>query len=852
MFNRVVGRALIAALWSCLSCVGFAYAQSTVTYTYDGLGRVTGATYSAGDAVSYSYDAAGNRTQTTATPPAPSVSAKSIATAYGAPGSVNLAPSGVWTGITFPAAPAKGTLSLAGSTVTYTPNAGTYGADSFTFRATGPGGASGVATVSVTVAVPVAPTVSAKALSSGYNTSGAVDLAPSGVWSAIGFPAAPGKGTLSLSGSTVTYTPNAGTYGADSFTFNATGPGGTSSAATVSVTVANPPAPTVSAKSISTGYNAAGAVNLAPAGVWSSIAFPSGPTKGTLSLSGSTVTYTPNNGTYGTDSFTFTASGPGGTSSAATVSVTVANPAAPVVANKSLSAGYNAAGAVDLAPSGVWSSISFPAGPAKGALSLSGSTVTYTPNNGAYGADSFTFQASGPGGASGQATVNVTIANPPAPTVSAKSLSTGYNAAGAVNLAPSGVWSSIGFPAAPGKGTLSLSGSTVTYTPNAGTYGADSFTFNASGPGGTSAAASVSVSVGLPPAPVVSNKVLSTGYGASGSADLAPSGVWSSIGFPNAPSKGTLSLSGSTVTYTPNGGAYGSDSFTFTASGPGGTSSVGTVSVTIGNPPAPVVSNKVLSTGYGASGSADLAPSGVWSSIGFPNAPSKGTLSLSGSTVTYTPNGGAYGADSFTFQASGPGGASSVGTVSVAIGNPPAPSVSNRSISTAHNAAGAVDLAPSGVWSSIGFPSGPSKGTLSLSGSVVTYTPNTGTYGADSFTFAASGPGGTSAAATVNVSVANPPNRAPVAENDFETFYADQPVTLWPLQNDSDPDGDPLTIVAITQPGNGVTASFTGNTISLNRIVSGTIVVTYTISDGQGHTAQANFFITGNLGTPEW
>ena len=44
-----------------------ASAQSTTAYTYDPLGRLVQVTMSNGVTVTYSYDAAGNRTQTTTT-----------------------------------------------------------------------------------------------------------------------------------------------------------------------------------------------------------------------------------------------------------------------------------------------------------------------------------------------------------------------------------------------------------------------------------------------------------------------------------------------------------------------------------------------------------------------------------------------------------------------------------------------------------------------------------------------------------------------------------------------------------------------------------------------------------------
>src|SRR3546814_8070268 len=69
-----------------------------------------------------------------------------------------------------------------------------------------------------------------------------------------------------------------------------------------------------------------------------------------------------------------------------------------------------------------------------------------------------------------------------------------------------GVHTSIAVTAAPGHGTASVAGDVVTYTPASGYYGSDSFAYAATGPGGTSAPASVQLTVGTPPAPVAADK----------------------------------------------------------------------------------------------------------------------------------------------------------------------------------------------------------------------------------------------------------------------------------------------------------------------------------------------------------
>src|SRR3546814_7364997 len=64
----------------------------------------------------------------------------------------------------------------------------------------------------------------------------------------------------------------------------------------------------------------------------------------------------------------------------------------------------------------------------------------------------------------------------------------------------------------------------VTYTPASGYYGSDSFAYAATGPGGTSAPASVQLTVGTPPAPVAADKSgVSIAYGAATPIDLASS-----------------------------------------------------------------------------------------------------------------------------------------------------------------------------------------------------------------------------------------------------------------------------------------------------------------------------------------
>ena len=124
-------------------------------------------------------------------------------------------------------------------------------------------------------------------------------------------------------------------------------------------------------------------------------------------------------------------------------------------------------------------------------------------------------------------------------------------------------------------------------------------------------------------------------------------------------------------------------------------------------------------------------------------------------------------------------------------------------------------------------------------------------------TYTASDGNGGIATSTLTITV-NPVNDAPIAVTDLITINEDTPVIITPLLNDTDVDGNPLTIISINgvllTPGvaqtivvpNGVvTISITGViTCSPNPNYSGPESFPYVIGDNNGGTATANVVIT--------
>lgn len=115
----------------------------------------------------------------------------------------------------------------------------------------------------------------------------------------------------------------------------------------------------------------------------------------------------------------------------------------------------------------------------------------------------------------------------------------------------------------------------------------------------------------------------------------------------------------------------------------------------------------------------------------------------------------------------------------------------------------------------------------------VSYTPPVNLNGVDSFTYTVRDSlGAFSNQASVTIAI-GAVNDAPVAVNDATFTNANQSVVIGVLDNDSDPENDPLTVIAVTQGANGSVANNgTQLTYTPNAGFAGSDTFSYTISDG--------------------
>lgn len=185
-----------------------------------------------------------------------------------------------------------------------------------------------------------------------------------------------------------------------------------------------------------------------------------------------------------------------------------------------------------------------------------------------------------------------------------------------------------------------------------------------------------------------------------------------------------------------------------------------------------------------------------------------------------------------------------------------APIAVDDSISVARDAAAtsiavlANDTDPESDPLTITGTSSPAHGTVSFSAGQVSYTPAAGYVGTDSFTYTITDGFGGSDTATVTITIGSGGNRPPVAANDSAQTPPATPVRIPVLGNDSDPDGDGLSITSVGTPGRGTAVINSDGTVTYTPAAGfeGNDVFSYVISDGRGGTATAQVTVQVGAG----
>ncbi|RZL19035.1 MAG: gliding motility-associated C-terminal domain-containing protein, partial [Pedobacter sp.] len=626
----------------------------------------------------------------------------------------------------------------------YTPNNGYTGPDSFTYTVKDfQGLVSNFATVSIGVSIrPTGTNDNAVTLASTPVVIPVINNDPGRAGTTVIESSLPVNGTILVNpDNSVTYTPNAGFSGRDPFTYKLKTSGGVESdPITVSVSVR----PIGVADIGNTLSGVAVTMPLKdndPSKTGTSVIPVLPPANGTIIVNASnTVTYTPNPGFSGIETYTYllrTADGLESDPISVTINVKPAGTndivVTPINTPIPISVKDN-----DLSKTGTSIILGTPT--LHGALALNASTgvVTFTPTSGYSGPDSFTYTLRTSDGLdSDPITVNITIKpvgtndEVTTPTNTPITISVKDN-----DLSNNGTTVKVLTAAAYGVTTVGTDGK-VLYTPATDFSGKDLFTYTLTTAGGA-VSDPITVIVNVKPTGLPDNVGAVTGATQIDVKANDPSKQNTTVVINTNPTSGTVSVNpGGIVTYTPNAGFTGTDVFTYTLRTPDGLIS-DPITVTLTSNPAgspDVVTTPARTPITIPVKDNDLSKTGT--TVVLVGNPLNGTVALNANNQpVYTPFDAFSGQDTFTYKLRDPSGLEST-PITVTVNVKPIGTADN--ITTPLNTAVTINIKGNDA-SSLGTNpvifSNPSHGTVSIdaSGNAI-FVPTAGYTGNDVFTY---------------------------------------------------------------------------------------------------------------------
>ncbi len=373
--------------------------------------------------------------------------------------------------------------------------------------------------------------------------------------------------------------------------------------------------------------------------------------------------------------------------------------------------------------------------------------------------------------------------------------------------------SSFGSPA---HGTATSSGSTLTYAPDTDYNGPDQFDVTVADDRNGTVTGTIHVTVTpVNDAPVATADSVTVNEDETAILDVLANDtdvdgdalvlVEASAGH------GTAAITDGKVSYTPSPDYSGADTVLYGVSDGAGGTALGTAAITVlGVNDAPSAANDTVSATEDLPLTIDVLandadPDGDSLTVASFSDPSHGAVTLEGSGLRYEPVADFNGSDSFVYSVTdGLGVDTAIVVLSVAP-VPDAPVAAADSATVPGDVGGLIDVLANDTdadgdelhVSSVGSGA---HGTTAIEGGQLRYTPEIGFTGADVFDYVVSDATGRLDTASVHVVVAEV-NHRPVAADDHATVEEDGSVTIPVLANDTDADGDSLSVKSIFIPG---------------------------------------------------
>ena len=322
---------------------------------------------------------------------------------------------------------------------------------------------------------------------------------------------------------------------------------------------------------------------------------------------------------------------------------------------------------------------------------------------------------------------------------------------------------------------------------------------------------------------------------------------------------GTVTLDAGVVRFTPAADFAGTTSFTYTMTDTV-LEATGTVTVTVTNvnddpvavadTPTVVEDNgevviDVLANDTDADGDTlTVTDLGILD-------PASGTVRLDNGVVLFTPADDFVGDATFSYSIIDGNGGTATGSVTVTVRNSnDAPVVQDDTLTVDEDSPSTVvdvlanDSDIDGDTLTVTAVTQPARGTVVLDNGVVRFTPAPNDNGILTFTVSVSDGAGALVTSTVTVTI-TAINDDPVAVDDSANAGSDA-ITIDVLANDSDVDGDTVTITDVTASVAGGSAAIVDGQVRFTPTAGfeGSAVLSYSIADGQGGTGGATITIT--------
>ncbi len=325
------------------------------------------------------------------------------------------------------------------------------------------------------------------------------------------------------------------------------------------------------------------------------------------------------------------------------------------------------------------------------------------------------------------------------------------------------------------------------------------------------------------------------------------------------PKYGSVTIKDNKIIYTPQKGFSGDDSFNYTISDSNGKEDSAVVKVKVDKKTdnAPIAKDDEVSTEYETAVIIDVLKNdsdedGDALTIKTVFAASNGKTEIQNGKIKYTPNRGFSGKDEFEYSISDGNGSDAKAKVIVTVKKRDsdeknhAPIAKADSVKTAYETKVLIDALANDTDAdgdslkikSIGTPN---SGKAEIKDGKILYTPKDGFSGKDKFGYTIIDEKGAEDSSVIEVDVKDKKNTPPKANDDKVATDFETKIVIDVLANDTDADGDLLTIKSAAQPANG-TVDIKNNKIiySPSRGFSGIDTFRYTVSDSKGGISYAD------------